>query len=156
MGRYLDGQQDERGILAAILTGAAILDLLVKSKLVSPRHLKFQQLILIFFVALLPSLGINNMFDFCISAVRYDSENQHIEWVKVHEDKGATIGPARQVPRAFVADLIRLEKATFQTVIKMSNGNFANGAHIHVIDDIYLTTDRNNTKRDNLGNLPTF
>ncbi|EOA2995941.1 MULTISPECIES: DUF3892 domain-containing protein [Enterobacterales] len=27
---------------------------------------------------------------------------------------------------------------------------------VHVIDGIYLTTDPNDTKRDNLGNLPTF
>lgn len=96
------------------------------------------------------------MTDFCISAVRYDSNNQHIELLKVHEDRGSSIGPFRSVPRLFVADLIRLGKATFQTVVKGSNGNWQNGAHVHVIDEDYLSTDRNSTKRDNLGNLPTF
>jgi hypothetical protein len=96
------------------------------------------------------------MTDFCISAVRYDSKNEHIDWVKVHEDHGSKIGPARNVPRLFVADLIRLGKATFQTIVKGSDGKWQNGALIHVVDENYLSTDRNSTKRDNLGNLPTF
>lgn len=96
------------------------------------------------------------MADFCISAVRYDSNNQHIDWLKVHEDKGLSIGPARSVPRLFVVDLIRLGKATFQTVVKNSKDQWKDGEHVHVIDDEYLSTDRNSTVRDNLGNLPTF
>lgn len=96
------------------------------------------------------------MTDFCISAVRYDSKNEHIDWVKVHEDRGSSIGPYRRVPRLFVADLIRLGKATFQTVVQGSDGKWQDGAHVHVIDNDYLSTDRNSTKRDNLGNLPTF
>lgn len=96
------------------------------------------------------------MSDFCISAVRYDSNNEHIDWVKVHEHRGSSIGTARTVHRAFVADLIRLGKATFQTIVKGSNGNWQNGAPVHVIDEIYLWTDRNSPKRDNLGKLPTF
>ncbi len=32
----------------------------------------------------------------------------------------------------------------------------AKSSLVHVIDGIYLTTDPNDTKRDNLGNLPTF
>lgn len=96
------------------------------------------------------------MTDFCISAVSYDATKQHIDWVRVHQDLDTKIGPSRTVARAFVADLIRLNKATFQTIIKDSEGKWQNGAHVHVTDGEYLTTDRNSTKRDNLGNLPTF
>jgi hypothetical protein len=100
------------------------------------------------------------MVDFCISEVRYDEKNEHIEWLKVHErqTKGTAwyVGPMRLVPRAFVADLIRLNKASFETIVKNASNQFIHGAHVHVIDGAYLTTDRNNTKRDNLGRLPVF
>ena len=97
------------------------------------------------------------MTDFCISAVRYSANKQHIEQLRVHVDNPSSIGEARTVDRAFVADLIRLEKATFQTVIKNpATQKWKNGAPVHVIDDVYLSTDRNSTKKDNLGNLPVF
>jgi hypothetical protein len=97
------------------------------------------------------------MTDFCISAVRYDSENQHIEWIKVREDMGATIGPARTVSREFVADLIRLGKATFQTVTyDKASKQYSNGALVHVIDHTFLSTDKNDITKDNLGRLPKF
>lgn len=97
------------------------------------------------------------MTDFCISAVRYDTSNQHIAMLKVHEDKGSKIGPARIVPREFVADLIRLNKATFQTITHSKESkSWSNGALVHVIDDTYLSTDRNDISKDNLGKLPGF
>jgi hypothetical protein len=96
------------------------------------------------------------MTDFCISAVRLDKDEQHIEWVRVHECQNAQIGPARTVSRRFVADLIRLGLVTFQTTVKDSSGKWKHGASVHVFDGEYLATDRNNTKKDNLGNLPKF
>ncbi len=96
------------------------------------------------------------MADFCITAVRYDKDRSHIEYVHVREEKLKAIGAARVVPRVFVADLIRLGKATFQTRIKSADDKWKVGADVHLIDDEYLTTDKNSTKRDNLGNLPEF
>jgi len=96
------------------------------------------------------------MFDYCISAVRYDSTGTHIEAVRVHRDNDTTIGPPMTCDRAFVADLISNGKATFQTIIPGRQNPWQNGAHIHVIDDVYLTTDPNVRKKDNLGNLPKF
>jgi hypothetical protein len=100
------------------------------------------------------------MVDFCISGIRYDEKKQHITFVKVHErqttSQGWGLGPARIVPRAFVADLIRMNKASFETVVKVENNKVRHGAHVHVIDDVYLSTDRNSTKRDNLSNMPEF
>jgi hypothetical protein len=97
------------------------------------------------------------MTDFCISAVRYDSDNQHIEFVRVREDKGTKVGPTRIVPREFVADLIRLEKATFQTIVyDKGTEKYKNGALVHVIDETFLSTDKNDITKDNLGELPKF
>lgn len=55
------------------------------------------------------------MADFCITAVRYNTDRSHIEFVQVKEEKPAEVGLSRTVSRAFVADLIRLGKVTFQT-----------------------------------------
>lgn len=94
--------------------------------------------------------------DFCITAVRYNEDRSHIEDVQVREEKGDSIGPGRDVPRVFVADLIRLGKATFQTRTKTIENKWTFGARVHLIEDVYLTTDKNSTTRDNLGNLPEF
>ena len=96
------------------------------------------------------------MTDFCITAVRYNQERSHIEFVRVKEEKPGEIGPNRTVPRAFVADLIRLGKVTFQTRTKTPEGKWKTGAQVHLIDDIYLTTNKNSSERDNLENLPEF
>ncbi|EJM94755.1 DUF3892 domain-containing protein [Pseudomonas sp. GM67] len=96
------------------------------------------------------------MTDFCITAVRYSTDRKHINYVQVGEEKSDSIGTRRTVERAFVADLIRLGKASFQTRIKKSDGLLYVGARVHLIDDTYLTTDRNSTERDNLESLPEF
>jgi len=96
------------------------------------------------------------MADFCVTAVRYNKDRTHIEWVQVREEKEKTVGLIRTVSRAFVADLVRLGKVTFQTRTQTVDGKYRVGAEIHLIDEIYLTTDKNSTKRDNLMNLPEF
>ncbi|PBP62584.1 hypothetical protein CCL19_20305 [Pseudomonas syringae] len=96
------------------------------------------------------------MADYCISAVRYNTEGTHIEWVKVHKDLGSSIGGWMRCPRAFIADLISSNKATFQTIVPGDKGGWKDGSRIHVIDQVYLTTDPNSSKRDNLGNLEKF
>ncbi|MCQ3002606.1 DUF3892 domain-containing protein [Pseudomonas syringae] len=96
------------------------------------------------------------MTDFCISAVRYDNDGNHIQAVRVHQDKGSSVGPALTSDREFVADLILLGKASFQTITKDSNNKWQDGALIHVLDGKYLSTDPNSLARDNLGKLPRF
>lgn len=96
------------------------------------------------------------MADFCITAVRYNKAKEHIEFVAVREEKPGKVGHPCTVSRVFIADLIRLDKATFQTRIQDAEGLWQRGARVHVLEEIYLTTDRNSTKRDNLGNLPEF
>jgi len=97
------------------------------------------------------------MSDFCITKVRYNADGKHIDYVIVREELPGKIGNERTVDRAFVADLIRKGKASFQTrVFNSAAQSWSVGAAVHVVDDVYLSTDRNNTKRDNLGNLPAF
>ncbi|UAN44780.1 DUF3892 domain-containing protein [Serratia sp. JSRIV001] len=89
-----------------------------------------------------------------ISAVRMDASNQHIEYVKIIKG-GKGEADTTINSRQFVAELINDGATKFKTITK-KDGQWVNGADVHVIDDIYLSTDRNNTKRDNLGNLPKF
>lgn len=97
------------------------------------------------------------MADFCITKVKYSDNQEHIEWVVAREELVGKIGDERVVARAFVADLIRKGKATFQTrVWDQTNKHWAQGAMVHVIEEVFLSTDRNSRKRDNLGSLPTF
>lgn len=105
------------------------------------------------------------MVDFCISAVRYNETREHITVVRVHErttherrPDGTTwsIGPARAVSRAFIADLIRLNKVSFETIVKLDSGKWQRGAHVHCVGKGYLSTERNHSTSDNLSDLPEF
>ncbi|MGQ7858244.1 hypothetical protein ACUN0G_02830 [Pseudomonas sp. 32A] len=96
------------------------------------------------------------MADFLIEKVAYSEDGEHIEWVLVREDKGDKAGPRIPVPRLFIADLIRLGKAEFQTVVKAANGKLDRGSEVRLYDGKFLTTSPNKTDRDNLENLPTF
>lgn len=90
-----------------------------------------------------------------ISAVRMDANNQHIEYVKIIKGgKGAADATVNS--RQFVAELISDGATKFKTITLNAANQWVNGADVHVIDNIYLTTDRNSTRRDNLGSLPRF
>lgn len=90
-----------------------------------------------------------------ISAVRMNANNQHIDYVKIIK-AGNGSANASINSRQFVAELINDGAASFKTITKNTANQWVYGADVHVIDGIYLTTDRNSTKRDNLGNLPKF
>ena len=97
------------------------------------------------------------MEDFYISAIKMDSNNQHIELVKIHENLGKKIGPDTVNSRAFVGELIRKGKAEFKTITyNKEKKSWSVGAKVEVMTDDFITTDPNKTKHDNLGNLPTF
>lgn len=95
------------------------------------------------------------MAHFYISAVKMDDSRQHIQWVKLIK-AGKNSDHATVNSRQFVAELISEGAATFQTITKGSDGQWVYGATVHDIDGVYITTDANKTKRDNLGNLPEF
>lgn len=93
------------------------------------------------------------MADFYITAVRMDSKGQHIQDVQIYKAGGNT--PSIN-SRQFVGELISTGKVSFSTLIKNAKNEWVIGAKIEVMSDGYITTDPNKTKRDNLGNLPTF
>lgn len=97
------------------------------------------------------------MANFCITHVKYSTDGKHIEWLGVREEFETTVGPMRLVQRAFVAALIRQGLATFITRTWITETEkWKKGAEVHVLEEKYLTTDPNKTKRDNLGELPTI
>lgn len=96
------------------------------------------------------------MTDFCITRVRYDPTGQRIAFLEVSENLPNKFGDKYLVPRGFVADLIRMRKATFSTWVSKPEGGYKLGAQVHIFDETYLATDRNSSKKDNLSSLPTF
>ncbi len=94
------------------------------------------------------------MANFYITAVRMDASNTHIDYVQIVQH-GKAYSSRTINSRQFVAELIYSGLATFQTAI-FNSGDWQYGATVHVVDGVFLSTDRNSTKRDNLGNLPRF
>ncbi|MFV8869112.1 DUF3892 domain-containing protein [Serratia fonticola] len=95
------------------------------------------------------------MTNFYISCVRMDSKRQHIQYVKIIK-AGKGVKQATINSRQFFAELITEGKANFKTITKNSKNDWVYGATVHVIDKVYITTEPNKTKRDNLGSFPTF
>jgi hypothetical protein len=96
--------------------------------------------------------------DYCISAVRYNSEHTHIVKVKVHVDSGDQIGSPTEWPRSEVVFAIENRK-TFVTITRSSDGKWSKGEDVRIITVggvKYLRTDANSKASDNLGNLPEF
>jgi len=95
--------------------------------------------------------------DYCISAVRYNSNGTHIEKVQVHEDQDSSIGSPQTWTRSQVIDALD-KRYTFVTITK--NGNTWNkGADVHKVivnNKKYIRTDKNQSASDNLGKLPRF
>lgn len=97
------------------------------------------------------------MADFFITAVQYNEDKNHIESVEVREDLGwGSVGEVRLVPRAFIVDLIRLDKASFRTATHEYNGKWTSGDNVVTYGQDFLTTEGNSTRRDNLDELPEF
>lgn len=96
--------------------------------------------------------------DYGISKVRYNNEQTHIVKVRVHEDKGDTIGRAEEWSRSQVVSAIERGK-TFVTILKSSDDKWSKGQDVHIvtINGVeYIRTDRNRKASDNLENLPEF
>jgi hypothetical protein len=95
--------------------------------------------------------------DYLISEVHYYND-EFISQLKVHEDLGDTVGQANVWDREKVVYSIN-NGTSFCTILKNSEGKWNKGADVHVVfvnGKYYLRTDKNNTARDNLGNLPEF
>ena len=101
---------------------------------------------------------MNKWANYGISAVRYDSQHTHIEKIKVHEDKGDSIGDAKEWSREQVVSAIGLG-ITFVTILKISDVNWKKGQDVNIVTVNavkYIRTDKNQEASDNLENLPEF
>jgi molybdopterin biosynthesis enzyme len=96
--------------------------------------------------------------DYGISAVRYNAEQTHILRVKVHEDKGDTIGIAVEQTRSEVVSAIERGES-FVTILRGADNKWEKGQDVHIITVNgvkYIRTDQNRRASDNLENLPEF
>lgn len=95
--------------------------------------------------------------DYGISAVRYDSDDEYIDQVKVHKDNGDPIGAGETWSRKEVLSDMDDSK-TFVTILKNDDKwKKGEGVHIITVDGLrFLRTDANKKSKDNLENLPRF
>jgi len=96
--------------------------------------------------------------DYGISSIRYNEQRTHIVKVKVHEDKGDTIGNAEEWLRSQVVSAIDRNK-TFVTILKGNESKWSKGQDVHIVTvngEKYIRTDKNQKASDNLENLPEF
>ena len=95
--------------------------------------------------------------DYCVSAVRYNAAETHIERVRVHVDTGDIIAAATDLTRSQVASAI--ERGNSFVTIYQRNGQWHKGEDVRVITVNgvkYIRTDTNYKAADNLGNLPRY
>ena len=96
--------------------------------------------------------------DYFISAVRYDDDHEKIIKVRRHKNINNSVGEGSECTRSSVVSDLQ-SGITYSTITKNSNGNWDIGADIHIVyvnSVAYIRTDRNNTPKDNLENLPEF
>jgi hypothetical protein len=96
--------------------------------------------------------------DYGISSVRYNDQRTHIVKVKVHEDKGDSVGNAEEWLRTQVVSAIERGQ-TFVTILKGTDNKWKKGQDVHIVavnKEKYIRTDQNQEASDNLENLPEF
>jgi hypothetical protein len=97
--------------------------------------------------------------DYLISAVQYNAAGTHIDKVRRHPDDGDAVGSSTDVLRSSVVSQLEAG-TTFATITRDStNSKWVRGADVEVITvdgEKYIRTDRDKTKKDNLGQLPRF
>lgn len=89
-----------------------------------------------------------------ISAVKYDRDRKHIEYLRVHLPVSGLPGQdVRDVRRESVVDMIRRERKTVLTVFD-DDGTWVDGAEVIVTAGGFLRTVADDVQADNLGELP--
>lgn len=97
--------------------------------------------------------------DYLIAEVRYNAAGTHIDRVRGYADDGGdAVGDTMEKTRQTVVSELK-NGTTFCTIFKGDNGKWKKGEGV-IIDPVggteYIKTKPDSTKRDNLGNLPTF
>jgi len=96
--------------------------------------------------------------DYLISEVSYSKKPKHIVKVKLHEDKGDTVGNGVISTREQVVKLLEAGK-TVKTIFKNSEGKWNIGEPVKIINVNgvkYIKTKADSEAVDNLENLPEF
>ena len=96
--------------------------------------------------------------DFLISKVQYNAAETHIVKVLLHEDLGDVISRGTEETRGTVVAHLDGGR-TVMTIYRGAEGKWTRGAEVRVVNiggEKFIRTDRDATKKDNLGNLPRF
>jgi hypothetical protein len=96
--------------------------------------------------------------DWFISAVRYDDDHSCIVKVRAHPNNDDKVGTLTEQLRSTVVLKLRTGE-TYSTILKKPDGGWRIGEDVRVVkigDEYFIRTDANNTKKDNLGELPGF
>ena len=95
--------------------------------------------------------------DYGITAVSYNSQNTHIESLRVTKIQNGKGSPEQILSRETIVTLI--ESGVRVITLPSNENGFYIGAEVKVVEINYvkyLRTDSNRTAADNLGNLPRF
>ena len=96
--------------------------------------------------------------DYLISAVRYNDDHTHIIMVKQRIDKGNEVGSPNEVSRLDVVTNLK-NNYSYMTIYQSNEDKWKRGEEVRIIkvgNSEFITTDPNETKKDNLGKLPEF
>jgi len=96
--------------------------------------------------------------DFVITAVKYNTGHSHLVGAEIRTDTGTAISSDyRRVLRQEVISSIR-GGTSFVTAYQQG-GQWRKGEDVRVVNlhgELFIRTDENATKKDNLGSLPEY
>lgn len=98
------------------------------------------------------------MADYGIYEVKYDTEHSKIKEVHAYKVENNSTKGSNTFSRDTVISKIEANDKFF-TLIKKFDGNWKIGADVIVYkvdNEKYIKTEANNTKKDNLGELPEY
>ncbi len=96
--------------------------------------------------------------DYGISAVKFNDGGTQIYQVKVHKDKGNSIGDAELWSRDQIISALENDY-TFITILNQNQGIWGEGEEVNIVQvngNKYIRTDHDQTPSDSLDNLPKF
>lgn len=94
--------------------------------------------------------------DYLISGVRYDKNHEYIVVVEVRPDEDTKVGNPTQCERKEIVAHLK-KRVTYITIYKDKEGKWSKGATVDIITvngKEFIRTDKNQTPKDNLENLP--
>lgn len=97
--------------------------------------------------------------DYLISAVQYNHIAGRITKVMLHPDNGETVGVGSEVRREAVVNALESGTTVITITWNTLNKTWTRGARVEIMSvggEKFIRTDRDATKSDNLGQLPTF